>query len=94
MLVSSGDANRPFSVLDMVFGFASSNGGCQAKSSTEDVYEKALDRLIESAVEMEADGVLFVGFQNRVATAAGCFGPQQVFEVFAWGTAVRWTKNP
>jgi hypothetical protein len=88
-----GDANRPFKVLDLVIGFASRAEGCGGKIDVEAVYEKALKRLIEGAEELEASGVLFVNFQNRVASAQGCGGVQQVFEVFAWGTAVRWTKG-
>jgi hypothetical protein len=93
MLRSSGDANRPFRVIDLVVGFASKSEGCGGVIDVEDVYERALDRLTEGAREMGANGLLFVNFQSRVASSQGCGGPQQVFEVFAWGTAVLWVKQ-
>lgn len=93
VLVSSGDANRPFKVIGLVIGFASISEGCQGKIDVEGVYETALKRLTESAKGQGANGLLFVNFQNRVASAQGCSGPKQAFEVFAWGTAVQWLKT-
>lgn len=93
MLVSSGDANRPFVALGLVVGFASESEGCSGGINVEGVYEAALKRLTESATARGATGLLFVNFQNRMATAAGCTGPKQAFEVFAWGTAVRWVQD-
>jgi uncharacterized protein YbjQ (UPF0145 family) len=91
MLISSGDAGRPFRAINLVVGFASKMEGCQGHIDIEDVYEQALKRLEEGAKELDANAILFVNFQNRVATGQGCTGPpKQVFEVFAWGTAVRW----
>ena len=72
----------------MVFGFASAGEGCGGSINAEGVYMAARKRLEESAQTIGAQGVLFIGFQNRVAAAAGCAGPKQAFEVFAWGTAV------
>jgi uncharacterized protein YbjQ (UPF0145 family) len=90
VLVSSGDANRPFKVLGLVVGFASKSGNIDVEA----VYEKALKRLTESAKELGASGLLFVNFQNRVAVAPHpCGGTQQAFEVFAWGTAVQLVKT-
>ena len=93
MLISSGDANRPFKVLGLVVGYASRTRSLRGKLNPESVYEEALERLTESADEHNADGLLFVNFQSRVASDQGCSGPLQAFEVFAWGTAVRWVKT-
>ena len=93
MLISSGDANRPFKALGLVVGFASIVAGWQGKIFVEVVYETALKRLKENAKALDAEGILFVNFQNRFATAKGCGGPKQAFEVFSWGTAVQWLKS-
>ncbi len=92
MVISSGDANRPFKVLGLVTGFASRSEGCGVGVQIEQTYDLAMARLKDSASELGASGLLFVNFQNRVASKQACGGPQQVFEVFAWGTAVRWIK--
>jgi uncharacterized protein YbjQ (UPF0145 family) len=89
MLVSSGAICERYQTIGLVVGFASKTEGCGGKIAIEDTYKAALKRLIESATASKANALLFVSFQNRVASTAGCGGAQQVFEVFAWGTAVR-----
>ncbi|AUX28252.1 MULTISPECIES: heavy metal-binding domain-containing protein [Sorangium] len=88
MLMCSGGVTQSYQVLKMVFGFASVVDGCGGTLNTQGAYHAALQRLEESATAIGAHGVLFIGFQNRVASAQGCTGPKQAFEVFAWGTAV------
>lgn len=89
MLVSSGAICERYQTIGLVVGFASKSEGCGGKVAVEDTYKAALKRLIESAVATKANGLIYVSFQNRVASSAGCGGAQQVFEVFAWGTAVK-----
>lgn len=89
MLMSSGGIPGQYQVVQMVFGFASATEGCNGVINSQAVYQMATQRLVESATAAGASGVLFVGFQNRVAVSRGCSGPKQAFEVFAWGTAVR-----
>lgn len=93
MLISSGDADRAFRALGLVIGFASAGEGCQGTIDVESVYQTALKRLTESARARGADALLFVNFQNRVASAQACGGSKQAFEVFAWGTAVQWVNR-
>jgi hypothetical protein len=73
----------------LVVGFASQSEGCSGSIQIEKTYRAALQRLIDSAAAMHANGLIYVNFQNRVASQAGCNNTKQVFEVFAWGTAVR-----
>lgn len=89
MKISSGGISRPYSVIGIVVGFASTTESCGSSIKVESTYQAALDRLVESASAKGANGLLFVNFQNRAAVAQGCTGPRQAFEVFAWGTAVR-----
>jgi len=89
MIISSGGVCQQYQVLGLVVGFASVSEGCGGGIKVEDTYQVALKRLTESAVAKGADGLIFVNFQNRVAVKAGCTGTSQAFEVFAWGTAVK-----
>lgn len=89
MLVSSGAICESYSTIGLVLGFASRTDGCSGKLAVEDTYKAALCRCIESAKAKRANGLIYVSFQNRVASHAGCGTAQQVFEVFAWGTAVQ-----
>ena len=89
MLVSSGSICESYATIGLVIGFASKTEGCSGKIAVEDTYKQALKRLIESAKAKKANGLINVAFQNRVASSAGCGAPNQVFEVFAWGTAIQ-----
>ena len=87
-ILSSTTLAQDYDSLGLVIGFASKTEGCRGSIDVEKTYRQALDRLIESARSKSANGVIGVCFQNRVASTAACVGQQQVFEVFAWGTAV------
>jgi hypothetical protein len=90
MVVVSSGISVPYGVINMVYGFASKNEGCSGGIDSTAVYASAVKRLEESAVAMGADAVIHVSFQNRMAVGSGCTGrSEQVFEVFAWGTAVK-----
>ncbi len=82
--VSTGDLGRPFDSLGIVFGYSSSVDSNQ-------VHQSALEDLKSNAAQLSADGLMFVHFQDRTTTKSLLFGliKQQVFEVFAWGTAVK-----
>lgn len=89
VLVSSGPICADYEVLGMVIGFVSQTEGCSGGIPVENVYRSALQRLIESAQAVGANGLMHVNFQNRVANGIGCESNKKVFEVFAWGTAIR-----
>ena len=89
MIVSSGRICEMYETVGLLVGFASKSEGCGGKIDVEAVYKAALARLMESAKAVKATGLIYVNFQNRVANSASCGGTKQVFEVFAWGTAVR-----
>lgn len=89
VVVSSGSICSEYNVLGLVVGFASKTEGCSGSIAVEGVYQTALQRLIEGARGRGANGLIHVNFQNRVASQAGCGSAKQVFEVFAWGTAIQ-----
>jgi uncharacterized Zn finger protein (UPF0148 family) len=89
VIVSSGPICAEYNVLGLVVGFASKAEGCTGVISVDNVYRTALERLIEGARARDANGLIHVNFQNRVAAQMGCGVTRQVFEVFAWGTAIR-----
>ena len=89
MVISSGRICEVYETIGLVVGFASKAEGCSGQIDIEPTYRAALQRLVESAKAMKATGLIYVNFQNRVASRAGCGHSKQVFEVFAWGTAIR-----
>ena len=90
MIISSGTLCEKYKVLDLVVAFESQTAGCGSSIKVEKAYKNALASLVKSAEAKEADAIINVNFQNRVATVAvGCGSSGQAFEVFAWGTAVK-----
>ncbi len=87
MIVSSGGICQPHETIGLVVGFASS-------PNSEAAFKRARERLLESAAAKQADGLIHVQFQSQKSRGQGCvLRNSQVLEVFAWGTAVRWTQN-
>jgi hypothetical protein len=72
MISSAWDTGRPFEAIDIVFGMASENIGCFTDTAMISMYENALQRLKESAMILNADGVLFVRFETRTVQKSGC----------------------
>jgi len=89
MLTSSGSIEEEYETIGLVVGFASSRQTWRGTVDVPKAYKASLQSLVESARARGADGVIHVSFQNRVAIGPGCAGSKQVFEVFAWGTAVK-----
>jgi uncharacterized protein YbjQ (UPF0145 family) len=55
-----------------------------------EAYSKVAEQLQSNAANMGATAVVHASFDYRVAVSSGCGGGRQVFEVFAYGTAVKW----
>ncbi|MFO8041117.1 MAG: heavy metal-binding domain-containing protein [Sodalinema sp.] len=89
MIVSSGGICQDYEVMGLVVGFHSTAEGCSGKVDVSNAYQMALQRLQESAEAKGANGVIFVNFQNRPGTKAGCSTPTESLDIFAWGTAVK-----
>jgi len=85
MIVSSGAICEPYQTIGLVVGFASKTEGCGGKMAVEDTYKSALQRLIESAKSRKANALIYVSFQNRVASQAGC----GILSATSWSPASR-----
>lgn len=94
MLKAAGNINQPYEVIGVVVSFASQEQGCNGELSTEAAYRNAVKRLEQSATEAGGDALIHINFQNRMAVATRCTATKQVFEVCAWGTAVKLASEP
>lgn len=89
MIVTTCDiTDKKYEVLEIVFGYGSS-GGLFKSANPMEAYPKVRDQLKVSAEKLKADALIGVNFDYRVAVNTGCGSSSQVFEVFAYATAVK-----
>lgn len=94
ILVSTGQIPYAHDVIGPVFAYGSSKEGFLRTANPIEAYHKVTTVLQQEAAKFGADAVIFASFDYRVAVSFGCWGNRQVFEVFAYGTAVRFVQNP
>ena len=95
MLTATGNINQAYTVIGVVNASVSrtpQKGGCGEPASIpiDSAYREATGALVAAAKLSDADAVIHVGYDYRMATKQmGCSGIQPSFEVYAWGTAVK-----
>lgn len=96
MLISSGNINQPYTVIGMVYAVVTREqpkAGCGKVSGlpVQKAYEAAGEALYNAAKASKGDGVINIGYDYRVASkTVGCNNNEKpLFEVYAWGTAVK-----
>ena len=92
MVVSSGDIGRPYEVIDLVTAYASSDEKFSGKISGGEPAEAGIQRLREAAAGAKADALIYVNLHGNMGVKRAFAGEVHMFEVFAWGTAVRFAK--
>lgn len=91
MLVSSGDIGRPYEVISLVTGYATSDEKFLGSISGGAAYEAAIKRLQEAAGKLGADALIYVNLHGNMGIKRAFVGEVHMYEVFAWGTAVRFS---
>jgi len=93
MIISTTNINNEYEVIDTVFvlhgeeaGGMFGGGGIDIDNGFNTV--KAL--LSAKALELGADAVIGCDFEQRIASTGG-MSDKQVLEIFAFGTAVKFT---
>lgn len=92
MIYSSGDIKDEYQVVDLVFAMGNSTEGFMSGCNPIEAYQRVTQRLGEVASSVGGDAVINIRFDFRVAAAPGVFSPNQAFEVYAYGTAVRLSR--
>lgn len=97
MLTSTGNINQSYSAIGVVHasvGKTPAKGGCGQSTGipVDEAYREATAALAEAARISGGDAVIHIGYDHRMATRKmGCNGVEPLFEVYAWGTAVKLT---
>lgn len=89
---SAPPAKYDFKIIDTVFALDSDGRAGVLFGKTGDAsaaFAKVKERLKVRAYELGADGVINCQFEYRVAVTGEGLASQQVLEIFAYGTAVK-----
>ena len=90
MIITTCDLpDKKYHVIDVIFSYGNSQEKFLKTANPLEAYPKVRDALKAEAEKISADAVIGAHFDYRVATKQGCGGNGMVFEVFAYGTAVK-----
>jgi uncharacterized protein YbjQ (UPF0145 family) len=89
VMLSTGDLKDPYDIVDVVFAYGSSGEGFLKTANPLEAYAKVAEQLRNRAAKAGANGIVHAAFDYRTAAGTGCSSGKQVFEVFAYGTAVK-----
>lgn len=89
MLLSTGDIKDNYQVIDLVFASGNSTESFLKNCNPMQAYQKVSQLLAQTAADAGADAVIHIRFDLRVTTTSGVFSPNQAFEVYGYGTAVK-----
>jgi uncharacterized protein YbjQ (UPF0145 family) len=89
MIVTTTNLSEKYEIMDVVFAYGSSGEGFLKTANPMEAYPKVLEELKKNAKNKGADAIVGAKFDYRVAAGTGCSNGKQVFEVFAYGTAVK-----
>lgn len=81
--------NKNYEIIDIIFAYGSSDEKFFKTANPLEAYPKVREQLREEAIKLGADAVIGTHFDYRVAMKQGCGGVGQSFEVFAYGTAIK-----
>jgi len=87
--LSTGDIKQPYTIIDTVFAYGSSDQALFKTANPMEAYSKVSEMLKQAAVKVGGNGIVWATFDYRVAVKQGCGGGSQSFEVFGYGTAVK-----
>lgn len=91
--VSTSGVSRPFEVVDVIFAFDSHKEGfLEGGADPTRAFVKVVNRLRSICAELGGDAVINCQFDYRYAVGASMMGnAKQVVEIYAYGTAIRFT---
>ena len=90
LYTAAGNVNHPYQSLGIVIAIVSrQESGCGGGLPVGQALLDATDDLKRQAAERSANGLIHISYMHRVSTSPGCGGARSNFEVYAWGTAVR-----
>jgi hypothetical protein len=95
--IATGDIHTPYEPIDTIFALGSHTYGSLFGGSGGDpnaAFEGVKQQLRRVCFSRGGDAVVNCLFEYRVSTTPGLIAANQVVEIFAYGTAVRYKQEP
>jgi len=89
IIISTGDINSKYSIIDTIMVFDNDVAGIIEGVNPQDAFELVKEHMRAVAVDKGGNAVINCQFQFRFAATPGLLGYSQVFEIYAYGTLVR-----
>src|SRR5215211_652990 len=89
IILSTGEVQYQYRVIDVVFAYGNSSQSFFKGVNPMEAYQRVSTMLEQAAAQVGANAVLWVKYDYRVSLTQGFLTTNQVFEVFAYGTAVK-----
>jgi len=92
VIISTGDIKSNYQIIDVIFATDSHGGGITAvHADPSKAFAGVKKQLEQKCKSLKGDAVINCQFEYRVAVVNGLMSKKQVFEIFAYGTAVKLT---
>lgn len=89
IIISTGDLKQDYTIIDTLFAMDSSKGGVLFSANPGEAFKGVKAQLVKACKAAGGNAIINCQFEYRVAVSQGLMGSKQVFEIFAYGTAVK-----
>jgi len=89
VILSTGDLRYNYEVVDVIFAMDSHQQGFIRNADPNRAFAGVKIQLQQQCIARQGHAVINCQFEYRVAFADGSNSKKQVFEIFAYGTVVR-----
>lgn len=93
MLVTTGEVEGDYTVIDVVFALGSHRAGFgQSSADARKAFFDVKEKLSDAGRQLGAEAIVHCSFDYRIAVSSGFLSRRQVIEFFAYGTAIRFDE--
>lgn len=94
IIISTGDLHKPYEILDVIFAIGSSTAkGWGSSVNSGKAFDEVKDLLETKCKKLGGNAVINCQFEYRNAVESKLIGKDnQVLEIFAYGTAVKYDE--
>ena len=89
VIISTGDIRRDYEIIDVVFAMDSHTQGMFSGVDPNKAFQGVKKQLASRCESLKGHAVINCQFEYRAAQSDGIMSKKQVFEIFAYGTVVK-----
>ena len=89
VIITTGDLKQEYQIIDAIFAIDSHKEGMFKGADPGKAFDGVKDELRKACAKAGGNAVINCQFEYRAAVDKHMIGSSQVFEIFAYGTAVK-----